>query len=377
MIHRSLRVAFVALAVGCSNQPQMMVTPPPPDMARGPLDHPPLWRMGTPTAPVQAAPEVWTVVWPGDEAVGAQTVDFLDWMLHSDFWKSAVGEYGVGPGVSKGLIVMPSAAPAVLDDASLAALSTMLVSTGKVTKTDNTEVAFIPPIGTVVTAGSSKSCSVFVGFHSHGSNSADAVAYLVNVRCPGEAGAPFDVLTTTLSHEVAEAATDPAPRSGYVDISPGGQEIGDLCLGQQLPVDVPPDAKHPTTRRYWVQRQYSDKRAADGKLDPCLPLAWEHPYWNVALDPPVSSVAAGPGSTQPIPVRLDAFAYGDVGLIKWFASSTADVQPTSGEAHAGDTINLTVTSSAALRPGESVEIDVFSESEKAGSQLWFSYIQAH
>ncbi|MCU1277140.1 MAG: hypothetical protein JWM53_686 [bacterium] len=376
MLHRSLALAAVALAAGCGDQSKMNMAPVP-DMARGPLDHPAHWRIGQATMPVQAAPEVWTVVWPGDEAVGAQIVDFLDWMLHSDYWKTAVGEYGVGAGVSKGLIVLPTAAPAVLDDAMLGALATSLVTSGQVTKNDNTEVAFVPPATTVVTAGSDKSCSVFVGYHSHGTNSADGVAYSVNMRCRGEAGEPIDVLTTTISHEVAEAATDPAPRSGYVDVSPGLQEIGDLCLGQELPIDVPPDAKHGSARRYWVQRQYSDARAADGTLDPCLPLAWDHPYWNVALDPPVSSVGSGPGSVQPISARLDVFAYGDVGLIKWIASSSADVQPSAGEAHAGDTIDIVITPSAQLRAGQAVEVDIFSESEKAGSQLWFSYVQAH
>ena len=378
MAPRSLAVAAVALALvaGCTDHQKMMMMAPP-DMARGPLDHPPLWRLGHPTKPVQSAAEVWTVVWPGDEAVGAETVDFLDWMLHSDYWKTSLGEYGIGFGVSKGLIVMPTAAPAVLDDATLGKLATSLVTSGQVTKNDNTEVAFIPPATTTVTAGADKSCAVFVGYHSHGTDGPNAVAYSVNMRCHDEPGQPIDVLTRVLSHEVAETVTDPAPRSGYVDVSPGLQEVGDLCqFGQDLPVDVPPDAKHPTARRYWLQRQYSDARAADGTIDPCLPLAWDHPYWNVALDPPVLAVAAGPGSTQPIAARLDVFAYGDVGLIKWIASSSANVQPAAGMAHAGDTIEVTVSASSALQTGQSVEIDILSESEKAGSQIWFGYVQA-
>src|SRR6185312_7555386 len=95
----------LALVAGCGDHPQMM--PPPPDMARAPLDHPPLWRLTHGTGAVQAAPEIWTVVWQGDEAIGADTADFVDWMLHSDYWTGSLGEYGIGAGVSKGLVVIP------------------------------------------------------------------------------------------------------------------------------------------------------------------------------------------------------------------------------------------------------------------------------
>jgi hypothetical protein len=138
---------------------------------------------------------------------------------------------------------------------------------------------------------------------------------------------------------------------------------------------VPADATHPTKRRYWLQRLYSDARAADGTIEPCLPMAWDHPYWNVALDPAV--VAAAPGSSAPIDARLAVFAYGDVGTIRWRASSGgADVQPPSGTAHAGDTIPITITPLDSLSTGQSVEIDVISESAAGGSQLWIGYVQA-
>lgn len=373
MLARRLAVTL-ALVAGCSSAPQKPMIAPP-DMARGPTDHPALWRLGRGTGAVQAAPEVWTVVWQGDEAIGAEVVDFLDWMFGSDYW-TALAEYGVGPGLSKGLIVIPSPPPAMLDDTNLAALANMLVTSGQVTRSDNTQVAFLPSPMTHVTTSGAAGCEVFLGYHSHSGGTPEAVAYSVGLRCKGDAGEPIDQLTGVLSHETAEAATDPAPRSGYVDNSPGGQEVSDLCeFGLDVPIDVPPDAKHPAARRYWVQRQYSDLRAADGTLEPCLPLPWDHPYWNVALDPAI--VPAAPGATAPIDARLAVFAYGDVGLIKWIASSSdADVEPPEGEARAGDTIAVTVAPSRALRAGQSIEVDILSESAKAGSQLWIGYVQA-
>lgn len=362
-------VVTLALLAGCGDNPQMPMMAPP-DMARAPTDHPPLWRVTKGTGPVQSAAEVWTVVWPGDEAIGAQVADFVDWMLHSDYWKSSLGEYGVGPGLSKGLIVMPSAAPSLLGDTQMQQFATQLVSSGQITRNDNTHVLFVLPTTTTVTDSGSSSCVDFLGYHWHTAGTS-GVAYSINARCGG--GEPLDELSDTISHEVAEAATDPEPSSGYTD--PNGQEVGDLCeFGLDAPIDVPPDATHPTARRYWVQRLYSDMRAAMNNVEPCLPLPWDHPYWNVALDPAV--VLAAPGSSASIDARLDVYAYGDVGDIKWVASSTgADVSPAKGVAHAGDTIAITVTPLQALRAGDTVEIDILSESAKAGSQLWMGYVQ--
>jgi hypothetical protein len=215
---------------------------------------------------------------------------------------------------------------------------------------------FVPPPTTTVT-DSLTGCVDFTGYHSHTAG-ASGVAYSINLRCGGVAGQPIDELTDTISHEVAEAATDPEPRSGYADASPGGQEVGDLCeFGLDVGIDVPPDA-----------------RAAMGNVEPCLPLAWDHPYWNVALDPPIISEA--PGASTSVDARLDVYAYGEVGDIKWSASSSgADISPSSGVAHAGDTIAVRVTPLQALRSGEVIEIDVLSESAKAGSQLWIGYLE--
>src|SRR5947209_15279158 len=40
--------------------------------------------------PVLNAPEVWTVVWQGDEALGDKVQKFMSWMLQSDYWTQSV-----------------------------------------------------------------------------------------------------------------------------------------------------------------------------------------------------------------------------------------------------------------------------------------------
>jgi len=374
MLARTLAVTFLLFA-GCSNDNgSSMDMTPPPDMARGALDHPPLWRLSRGSVAVQAAPEIYVVVWQGDEAFGADVVDFTDWMLGSDYWKQSLAEYGVTGGVAKGLIVIPMPPPAIIGDSQLQTLAASLVSSGQVARTDETQIAFIPAPTTKVSSLGTASCSGFLGYHSR-TNGADGVAYSITARCPGAPGDDLDQVTDTLSHEAAEAATDVSPGNGLLDTSPAHQEVADLCeFGLDLAVDVPPDATHAQTRRYWVQRLYSDALAADGTKEPCLPIPWDHPYWNVALDPSV--ILAAPGSTAPIDARLDVFAYGDVGTIQWVASSSgADVEPSEGTAHAGDTIPITITPVSALRSGDVVEIDIISESAKAGSQLWFGYLR--
>ncbi|HEY2746911.1 MAG TPA: hypothetical protein VGL86_19950 [Polyangia bacterium] len=372
-------VFVFVLGAGCGNGSSGghadMETPP--DMGRAATDHPPLWRLthlnnGT----AQTAPEVWTVVWPGDEALGAQIADFLDWMLQSDYWMTSMGEYGIGAGTSKGVIVMSTPAPALLGDAQMAGLATMLVANGQITGNSNTQVAFFPPTTTKVTLEGSASCSAFLGYHSHATNTTNAVAYSITARCTGTPGTDLDGITDTLSHETAEAATDAVPGNGIIDSSPAHQEVADLCeFGEDLAIDVPADAMHPSARRYWVQRLYSDMRAAQGTVDPCLPLPTDRPYFNVAFDPEV--FIGAPGSAATIDARLDVFAYGDVGPIQWIASSGgADVEPFQGTAMAGDTIPIKVTPGGTLQNGQVIEIDILSESAKAGSQLWFGYIKA-
>ena len=80
----------------------------------------------------------------------------------------------------------------------------------------------------MVVAGGSKSCQGFCGYHDAIGNQ---VFYAVEPY-PGCAGcrgglSSFDALTTTCSHELSEAITDPVPGRGWYDDVHG--EIGDIC----------------------------------------------------------------------------------------------------------------------------------------------------
>jgi hypothetical protein len=86
---------------------------------------------------------------------------------------------------------------------------------------------FVPPGATVVQGGSS-SCQQFCGYHDA---IGDRIFYAVMPfpDCPGCLGgvAQLDALTSTSSHELCEAITDPIPGQGWYDDANG--EIGDIC----------------------------------------------------------------------------------------------------------------------------------------------------
>jgi hypothetical protein len=84
------------------------------------------------------------------------------------------------------------------------------------------------PSGTTVVQGGSSSCQQFCGYHDAIGN---GIFYAVMPfpDCPGCLGgvAQLDALTSTSSHELCEAITDPIPGQGWYDDANG--EIGDIC----------------------------------------------------------------------------------------------------------------------------------------------------
>lgn len=357
-----LALLFAVVALGCGNGATMMTGP---DMGHGPTDHPPLWQMVKGTGSVQAAPEIYVVVWQGYETKGQELADFADWMVTSEYW-GLLQEYGVGAGRGMGEIVLAEAPPATVSDAGLRARVESLVVSGMLKPNDNTQVHFIIPKETKDIDGG---CSVFLGYHDSVSVSGQAVAYAVNMQCdPLIAGNITDV-TATLSHEAAEAATDPRPFSGWLSNGSLGEEVADLCSFVSLPIDVPADATHPA-RRYYVQRLYSSQLAMQGDKDPCVPLPTpDRPFWGVALDPPEVGGSTVGGAT--VSARLVVFAYGDVGEIKWFAGATdptVTVEPSEGVAQVGDVIPVVISQDPPKR--NAYEIDIEAQSAKAGGSMW-------
>ena len=253
------------------------LTPPPPDLSPPPRDpklHPPLPQMDSHGGPVIKAAEIWTVVWTGEESLGAQVNRFHAAMLKSDYWVQSLGQYGVGAGIAKGVIVLPDRAPSAISDAAIESLISDIAQQPAYLSNKNTMYALMIPANTKVTsqfAGSS--CRDYGGYHSRTHTNA---VYSINVDCSGS----FDDLTVTLSHEAAEAATDP-----YPDSRPGWRsdqfaqlgEVGDLCWVLDSAITDGSDS-------WRVTRLWSNEAAAAGDREPCVP-ADPGPFFGMAVNP--------------------------------------------------------------------------------------------
>jgi hypothetical protein len=87
------------------------------------------------------------------------------------------------------------------------------------------------PDGVKVSAFGGSNCTEFCGYHDDfNSNPVIYYAVMPYPGCPGCIGGlnPFDALTSTSSHELVEAITDPVPGQGWYD-NTDNEEIGDLC----------------------------------------------------------------------------------------------------------------------------------------------------
>ena len=105
---------------------------------------------------------------------------------------------------------------------------------------------YMPP-GVKVVQGGAASCQAFCGYHNDISGQI-FYAVMPYPGCTGCTGGlqPIDALTSTSSHELCEAITDPIPGQGWYDDTNG--EIGDICAWKTKKMG-----------NYMVQLEWSNK----------------------------------------------------------------------------------------------------------------------
>lgn len=105
---------------------------------------------------------------------------------------------------------------------------------------------YLPP-GVSISQGGSRSCQAFCGYHENISSQIFYAA-MPYPGCSGCSGGldTFEALTSTSSHELCEAITDPIPGQGWYDDQNG--EIGDICAWKTKQVGG-----------YTVQLEWSNK----------------------------------------------------------------------------------------------------------------------
>jgi hypothetical protein len=211
--------------------------------------------------PLLTGVEVFTVFWgkawqdSANATLLSKINSFFDFILISSLLDQ-LAEYSVpgkaiGHGKRTGSTTLAASEPGTSIAGS--AIQSMLqkqISAGTLPAPNSNKLYFVylPP-GTQVTLSGSASCTDFCGYH----DTANGFFYAV-MPYPGCTGcqgglATLDALTSTSSHELCEAITDPIPGQGWYDDSNG--EIGDICAWKTKSIGS-----------YTVQLEWSNASAA-------------------------------------------------------------------------------------------------------------------
>jgi hypothetical protein len=178
---------------------------------------------------------------------------FFDYILTSPLLDQ-LAEYstqtmtiGHGSRIGTTTITSPDVGQTVADSDIQTMLQNAIASNTLPQPTANTLYFVYFPTGVVVDQGGSASCQAFCGYHDH----VEGQIFYAVMPYPGCAGCtgglePFAALTSTSSHELCEAITDPVPGRGWYDDLHG--EIGDICAW-----------KTKTVAGYTVQLEWSNR----------------------------------------------------------------------------------------------------------------------
>jgi len=230
-----------------------------PDEQRAPAVQPPhlVYNGG----PLLSSVEVFTVFWGSawrrrpQSGLIQQVNAFFDYILTSplidQLAEYSVPQYTIGHGTRTGTttITSPSLRTTVSDKTIQHMLQQEIVSNPAFPKPGPNVLYFVyTPPGVSVTQGGGRSCQVFCGYH----NDIGGKIFYAVMPFPGCAGClgnlqQLDALTSTSSHELCEAITDPIPGEGWYDQANG--EIGDICAWQTKQIG-----------QYAVQLEWSNQR---------------------------------------------------------------------------------------------------------------------
>lgn len=206
------------------------------DALAAPVSAPQLTYRGGPLMPaVEVFVIFWGTAWQGPQAALVQELNqFFDFILTSQLLDQ-LGEYSVpgmsiGQGSRTGSVILSTDSPSTVADADIQTLIQQEISNDSAVPqptANSLYFVFLPP-GVTITLDGATSCSNFCGYHSDIDNQI-FYAVMPYPDCAGCTGAisVADALTSTSSHELCEAITDPVPGQGWYDDQNG--EIGDIC----------------------------------------------------------------------------------------------------------------------------------------------------
>ena len=211
--------------------------------------------------PLLTAVQVFTVFWGNawkkapQAKMAADVNAFFITILQSSLLTQQMAEYnvsrytiGAGKFIGTATVTAPTLGNSVTDAAIQRALQQGIAGNKTFPKpgTNLLYFVYLAP-GVKVTQGGSASCQAFCGYHDaiDGKIFYAAMPYPNCQGCLGGLSA-FNALTSTSSHELCEAITDPIPGQGWYDDMHG--EIADICAWKTKQIG-----------KYTVQLEWSNK----------------------------------------------------------------------------------------------------------------------
>ena len=184
-----------------------------------------------------------------------QLNDFFEYVLTSPLMEQLaeydVQDFKVGLGTRTGAIAVTTVPPSTVADADIQRfVRDQIASNPAVAQPTPSSLyfVFLPP-GVTSELGSGSSCVNFCGYHSNDGDLYYAVMPYPDCGGCGGGQMVLDALTSTSSHELCEAITDPVPGEGWYDDRNG--EIGDICSWQTKQMGA-----------YAVQLEWSNQQGA-------------------------------------------------------------------------------------------------------------------
>ncbi len=248
--NRSDAVRVVPLATirdtGVFHDKDLAAATPPPQLT---------YRGGPVLGTVEVVTMFWGKAWslPANQGLPAKLNAFFDAILTSALidqlaeYDTPTTAIGHGQRTATATVTSPNVRLNVTDAAIQHFLQNQISIAAVPAPSANTLYFIYLPPGVSVTQGGGRSCQVFCGYHSD-INATVFYAVMPYPTCQGCTGslAALDALTSTSSHELCEAITDPIPGRGWYDDTHG--EIGDICAWRTK-----------TVAGYTVQLEWSNR----------------------------------------------------------------------------------------------------------------------
>jgi hypothetical protein len=295
--------------------------------------------------------------------------DYARWIVSSS-WLSTIGQsYGVGLGTYVRHYTINSSAPPSLTESDIDdLLESLLGVDGGLPPPNQNSVYFIYfPASTTITGGGT-SCVDYAGYHTEDIAGSYDVPYGVIPTCSND-------LSTVVSHELAESATDPlvGSRPGYRFVDPSDAftyvsqgEVGDLCLGLVGTYDG----------NHAAQRIWSNDAAKAGLGSPCAPVPADEIFVNVT--PFFTGIQ--PVATGETTFRLTGWSSNAGAASEWAITATTisgtDTMPTlsAGTISDGQSVALTITFPVGSVSGDEAVVEVNSIEPMSGNSNYWPMI---